>query len=57
MERIERNIEIERALLVCYGDWMGLRMGGMVEQDKGFNMNHAVSAHPPTTKNNSLFKI
>ncbi len=58
------DVEIERALLVCYGSvmvigwWldgncMGLKMGCMVgcmiERDKGFAMNHSMSTHTLTT--------
>ena len=39
---------IERALLVCYGDWMGLMMGCMIIENKGFGINSSMNNHPPT---------
>ena len=44
-----KMLEIERVLLVCYGNRMGLRMGWMVIEDKGFAIDYILSKHTLTT--------
>ena len=40
-------MEIERSLLVCYGDGLVLRLQWRIEQEQGFVLSHSVSNSTP----------